>query len=276
MLVPPLVHDVARERGQTQHERARGDPDGHEMLAERREAEHRGAKPAAGESETEPVERRRLLPRGGNEAQPEDHAERADRQIDEKDVAPVEVRRNEAAEGRPDHRPDERRDRDPRQRLHDLGLRHGPQQHETADRNHHRAADALHETAGHERAQRVAERTSDRAGEEHGDRRDERRTRAETVGHPTADGDEDREREQIRGQCELQGDRVSREIGRDRGQRCREHGRVHVLDEQRASDDQGQETGGFHGRMCDERRATRSARPASGRGRAVNRPRSVP
>ena len=68
---------------------------------------------------------------------------------------------------------------------------------------------------------------------------DERRARAEAVGDPAADGNEHGEREQIRRQRELQRDRIRREIGGDRRQRRREHRRVHVLDEQRASDDQG-------------------------------------
>ena len=63
VLVAALVHDVADERGEAEHERRGRELDGHEMLAERREAEHRGAEPAAREREAEPVERRRLLAR---------------------------------------------------------------------------------------------------------------------------------------------------------------------------------------------------------------------
>ena len=55
-----------------------------------------------------------------NEAQREDHSERADRHVDEEDPTPIEIGRDETAERRPDHRPDERGNRDPRERLHDL------------------------------------------------------------------------------------------------------------------------------------------------------------
>ena len=147
VLVPTLVHDVADERGAAENERRDGNLDRHQVLAERREAEHRGAEPAAREREAEPVERRRRLARRRNEAQRERDAERADRQVDEEDPAPIEVCRDEAAERRADHRPHERRDREPRQRLHELGLRHGAQQHEPADGHHHRAAGALQEAA---------------------------------------------------------------------------------------------------------------------------------
>ena len=102
--------------------------------------------------------------------------------------------------------------------------------------------------------------------QEHGDRRHERRARAEAVGDPAADGNEHREREQIRRQRELQRDRVRREIRRDRRQRRREHRRVHVLDEQRASDDQRQETRGFHGEECES-----AARSTAAAGRQTQR-----
>ncbi len=112
------------------------------------------------------------------------------------------------------------------------------EQHEAADRHHHRAAHALHEPRRDERAERAARGAADRAEQEHRDRGHERRARAETVRDPAADRDEHRERQQVRRERKLQRDRVGREIRRDRGQRGREHGRVHVLDEQGTSDDQ--------------------------------------
>jgi hypothetical protein len=53
--------------------------------------------------------------------------------------------------------------------------------------------------------------------EEHRDRGDEGRARAEAVGHPAAYRDEDREREEVRRQRELERDRIGGEIERNGG-----------------------------------------------------------
>ena len=64
------------------------------------------------------------------------------------------------------------------------------------------------------------------------------RARAEAVGGPAADRNEDREREQIGGDRELQRQRAGADVGGDRRQRGRDHRRVHVLHEQGDRDDQ--------------------------------------
>ena len=111
-------------------------------------------------------------------------------------------------------------------------------QHQAADRRHHRAAHALHDAGDDEIGERARQRAADRAEHEHGDGGAEHGARAEAVGGPAARRDEDRERQQIGGDRELERERVGADVGGDRRQRGRDHRRVHVLHEQRDRDDQ--------------------------------------
>ena len=85
-----------------------------------------------------------------------------------------------------------------------------------------------------ETAQRRAEREHDDGRAEHG-------ARAEAVGHPAAQGNEHGERQEIRGQRQLERDRVLVQIGGDGRQRRRDHRRIHRLHEQGDGDDEGDE-----------------------------------
>ena len=134
--------------------------------------------------------------------------EKPDRDVDEEDPAPVEIGRDEAAERRADHRPDHGGHGQIGERRDDLGLRNAAQEHEPADRHHHGPAHALEEARRDEAAERARSRAGERAGHEHRERRPEHGARAEAIGHPAADGDEDREADEIGGQRELQRDRV--------------------------------------------------------------------
>ena len=66
----------------------------------------------------------------------------------------------------------------------------------------------------------------------------EHHPRAEAVGGPAARRNEDRERQQIRGDGELQRQRAGADIGGDRRQRGRDHRRIHVLHEQGSGHDE--------------------------------------
>src|SRR5262249_59863338 len=63
--------------------------------------------------------------------------------------------------------------------------------------------------------------------------------RAETIGGQTADGDEDRERQQIGGDRKLERQGARADVGGDCRQRGRDDGRVHALHEQGDRHDQG-------------------------------------
>ena len=67
----------------------------------------------------------------------------ADRNVDEEDPAPGGVSDDKAAERRSHHRSDQRRDADIGHGANQIGFRHRPQQHQTADRHHHCPSHAL-------------------------------------------------------------------------------------------------------------------------------------
>ena len=81
---------------------------------------------------------------------------------------------------------------------------------------------------------------------EHPDRRRKHRLGAKPVGAPTADRDEDRQRNVVGGEGQLQTDRVHAQVRRHRRQGCGNDGADQALHEERAGDDKGEETGGGH------------------------------
>ena len=91
--------------------------------------------------------------------------------------------------------------------------------------------------ADHELRQRLDERATERPEREDHDRRAEHRSGAEAVREPTRERDEEGQAQQIGRDREVEAQRALAEVARDRGQRGRDHRRVHVLHEQRARDD---------------------------------------
>ena len=69
------------------------------------------------------------------------------------------------------------------------------------------------------------------------------------VGEPAGGRQEDRDREEVGGQRQLQVDRTFAEIGRDRGKRRGKNRRIEVLHEQRAGNDERQKDTVGHGGM---------------------------
>ena len=82
----------------------------------------------------------------------------------------------------------------------------------------------------------------DRADDENGDRRAEDGARAVAVGDRAACRNEDREAKQIGGERDAHRRRADAEISRHSRQRCGEHGRVKLLHEHGACDDQRDHT----------------------------------
>ena len=144
---------------------------------------------------------------------------------------------DEAAERRAADRADQRRHGDKRHRVEQELLVDAAHQDQPADRRHHRSAQALHDAREDEllseceAAQPIEPRTKTPMA-----RRNTLRA-PEAVGGPATRRDADREREQVRGDGELQRQRVGAERARDGRKRRRDHRRIHVLHEQRYGDD---------------------------------------
>ena len=85
----------------------------------------------------------------GDEQGHQDQAQDRDRHVDPEDPAPVEIGGDEAAEQRPDHRPDQGRHGQPGHGPHQLGLGHRAQQDQAPDRDHHGAAQPLEHARRH-------------------------------------------------------------------------------------------------------------------------------
>ena len=89
--------------------------------------------------------------------------------------------------------------------------------------------------------------------------RGEYQARAEAVGGPAAGRNEHRERQEIRGDGELQRQRAGADIGGDRRQRRRNHRRIHVLHEQGGGDDERDQAFFVHRRYLGKARKGRMA-----------------
>ena len=204
-----------------------------------RKAERDAAKPDPGQHQPVEIEALGILAADRVDvAQRHEDAEQADRDVDQEDPVPGQIGGDEAAERRADHRADQRRHRDPGHRIHQRALVDRAQQHQPSDRRHHRAADALQDARDHEIGDRGGQRAADRADHEDGDGDREHHARAEPVGGPAARRNEHRQRQQIRGDGELQRQRAGADIGGDRRQRGRDDRRIHVLHEQGGGHDE--------------------------------------
>ena len=140
----PRVEDIENEADRADDHAAGGDLCRDQMPPARGEAEHEQGEAEAGEKEADGVEGRRIVFLDvRHEAHRHHDSENADGNVDEEDPAPVEIGGDEAAERRADDGADEGRDRQGRERLHDLAARDAAQQHEPPHRHHHGSADAL-------------------------------------------------------------------------------------------------------------------------------------
>ena len=216
-----------------------------QILSDGGEAEGEAGQTDTGQHEALQVERRQiLLAKIADEACGEYDAENPDRDIDPKDPLPVDIGGDEAAERRSDHGTDHSRNGEPGEGRDELGLRHCAQNDEPADRHHHRPAHALDNAIQHEVEERVGEAACCRAKREDDDGGPEHGFRAELVRDPAAQGDKDGERQQVGGHRQFQRNRVFANIAGNRGKRGGDHGRVHLLHEERHGDDEGDEIAG--------------------------------
>ena len=200
----------------------------------------RPSSPTALSRKPQQVERRRpLLAHVRDEQRDQHDAEHADRHVDPEDPAPVEIGRDEAAErrarasgrsapawsARPSRAPGRALGTERSSTSRPTGTIIAPPMPcrvrastscQIAVAKPHRIEPSMKTTI---------------ASAEHA-------ARAEPVGDPAADRDEHREREQVGRDREAERERALAERGRDRRQRRRQRGRIEVLHEQRAGDDQ--------------------------------------
>jgi hypothetical protein len=186
--------------------------------------------------------RHSLLADVGHMERRQDHAQNTDRHIDPEDPAPMEISRDEATDRRAEQRTDQCGYGEHGQGAHDFALRHCSEDDEAADRHHHGAAHALEEAGGDEPFKRRRQSAGDRAQGEDGDGGAKHIAGAEAVGAPPAHRNENRERQQIGGESELEDDGILSEIGGHGGQRRRDHRRVGIFHEQGGGDDKRNDT----------------------------------
>ena len=207
------VHHIGGDEDRAAGDQRRHRRPGQEVEPQHRQAEGHPGDADPGEQHADKVEA--LQVRGAeilDVAGGERDADEADRQVDEEDPVPGGVGRDEAADRRPQHRPDQRRHRHPGHGVDQVALGHAAHQHRAADRRHHGAAHALHDAGDDEVGQRARQRAADRAEHEHRDGGAEHGAGAEAVGGPAARRDEDRQRQEIRGDGELERQRVGADV----------------------------------------------------------------
>ena len=118
-----------------------------------------------------------------------------------------------AANGRSEDRADQRRDRQPGQRTDHLGLGHGTQENQAADRDHHGATDPLRRASDYQFSQRIRHGGAEGGRYEYADRDLEHRSCTVTVRAPPAQRNEYRERKEIAGQRQFEDNRIFAEVG---------------------------------------------------------------
>ena len=161
----------------------------------------------------------------------------ADRHVDEEIPVPGEIGGDEAADQRPHGRSEHARQHVIAHRLHELVLGKGAGEDQPADGRHHRAAEALEDSAEHELRASVSE-SPHRTEPSVKMAMAEQNTgpRAETVGDPAADRNEDREADEVGGDRRAHLRRRDGEALRHLGQRGRDDRRIEPIHEERAGD----------------------------------------
>src|SRR3984957_17844933 len=217
---PAGVPDIGRQRGEADDDHRRIDRRRNEAATDQRQAEDRRRQPESRKEKPDKVESRDfLLAQILDEDQRQRDSQAADRHIDPEYPTPMEIGGDEPAERRSHHRTDHRGNREIGERADKIAFRYAAQKDEPPDRHHHRAADALEDAGGDQRAQRVGGSAKHRSDCEDGDRRAKKGGGPKTVGDPAAGRNEYCQRQHIGGQRQFQNDRILMEIERDRRQR---------------------------------------------------------
>src|SRR6266404_7458206 len=144
-------------------------------------------------------------------------AAQADGYVDEEYDAPMKISDDQAAEDRPEHGSDQARHGDEAHGADELGFGEAADHDEPSDGHHHRAAEALQHTAGHEPVDVGRDAAEKRAEGEDADRGCEYPPRTEAIGHPSADGDEYGETQRVRREHGLHAERRYLECLRNGG-----------------------------------------------------------
>ena len=165
------VQHVERHRNRADADQRGDDRPGQQIEAGDRQPEGDAGEANAGQHQPDEVEAFGMVALDRIDVALRQHdADEPDRNVDQKDPVPGEIGGDEAAQGRPDHRADQRRHRHPRHRADQRALVDRAQQHEAADRRHHRAAQPLQDAGADEVGDRRRQRAADRADHEHRDR----------------------------------------------------------------------------------------------------------
>ena len=157
----------------------------------------------------------------------------ADRNVDEKNDAPVKIADDQAAGDGPEHGADQARDRDEAHGADEFGFGERPHDGEPPDRHHHGAPAALQDAAGHQHVDVGRYAAEKRPESEQADGGGENAARSEPIRHPAADRNEDREAQRVAGEHRLHAERGDFERLRDGGHRRVQNRGVERLHEER-------------------------------------------
>ena len=161
-----------------------------------------------------------------------DEAGDADGDVEKEDDAPMEVVDDEAAGDGAEHGGDERGNGDEAHDADEIGLGEGSDQGESAYRDHHGAAHALHDAECDQQMNVGGDAAEKRAQREDADGRGKHAAGSEPVGHPAADGNEDGEAKRVAGEHGLHAERRNAEGFGDGGHGGVENGGVERLHEE--------------------------------------------
>ena len=129
--------------------------------------------------------------------------DQADRQVHEKNDAPMKVADDHAAGNRAEHWTNQAGDGHEAHGADEFGLGKRPYHSEPAHRHHHGATAALQDAAGDQQMDVVRYAAQKRAEGEEADGGRENPARSEPIRHPAADGNEDRQAQCVAGKHRL-------------------------------------------------------------------------
>ena len=164
-------------------------------------------------------------------------AEAAEGHVDVEDPAPGCVSGQDAAQQRPDHRPQDRRQGHVGHGRDQLRPREAAQQDQPAHRGHHGAAQPLQHPHRQQHAEAVGHAAQRRAEGEDAERQSEDPARAEPVGEPAADRDEHGQGQDIGGHRQIQPQRRGVQAGRHVRDGGGDDGGVELLHQEGDGDD---------------------------------------
>jgi len=172
-----------------------------------KDLEHIGEKRHAGAKEQEAyaIQRRGVVLTKIRHVPPlEPESGERDRKIDEEYHAPMQPVDNDSAEKRPHERPDQRGDRDEIHRHEHLRARERPHQRRSTHGRHHGASHPLGDSSDDQQRDIRGEAAGQRTEHEQQHRQREHALGPETIRHPSADWDENRQTQCVTREHRLQ------------------------------------------------------------------------